>query len=217
MCYTSWAERTSPFRSLELPSECPFLPSLPGRVPTRTFSLPPCLRFLRQVRSYQAVPTFFLFYPLFPFFFCPSCGPGFLFFFFLKKRKRKITGRLCIVVFGLLLCASSSSSPSCLIGIISRLLRSFPRGPLPLPSPPKPILSRGVAPPPEIDSDRAILSWANGKSRPKIKRSSRLLLGFAWVGKTGAGQPSGPRSSRRARDLILCPCTSDVRLERKKN
>ncbi|KAI0286615.1 hypothetical protein BGY98DRAFT_2064 [Russula aff. rugulosa BPL654] len=63
--------------------------------------------------------------------------------------------------------SSSSSSP--------------PRSPLPS------ILSRGVAPRPAIDSDRAILSWANGRSHPKIKRSSRLLLGSAWVGRTRVG------------------------------
>jgi hypothetical protein len=174
---------------------------------------PPSLRFHRPVRSYQAVPTFFLsplsllLLPLAPFFFffgfLDCCGPG---------KKKKGTGRtLCIVVFGLLLPASSFSSPSsCLIGI-SHLRHASPRGPPPRsrrPPQPPPILSLGVAPRPAIDSDLAILSWANGRSHPKIKRSSRLRLGSAWVGRTGVGPPSGPRSSRRARDLIMCPCTS---------
>jgi hypothetical protein len=92
------------------------------------------------------------------------------------------------------------------------LRHTSPHGP-PLPRsrrPPQPqhILSLGVAPRPAIDSDLAILSWANGRLRPKIKRSSRLLLGSARVGRTGVGPLSGPRSSRRARELIMCPCTS---------
>jgi hypothetical protein len=111
---------------------------------------------------------------------------------------------LCIAVFGLLLLASFSSPSSCLISI-SRLRHSSPRGP-----PPQPILSRGVAPRPEIDSDLAILSWANGRLHPKIRRSSRLLLGSARVGRTAVVPLSGPRSSRRARGLIMCPCTSNV-------
>jgi len=126
--------------------------------------------------------------------------------------KKKRTGRtLCIVVFGLLLPASSFSSPSsCLIGI-SHLRHSSPRGPRPRsrrPPQPPPILSPGVAPRLAIDSDLAILSWANGGLHPKIKRSSRLRLGSAWVRRTGVGPLSGPRSSRRARDPIMCPCTS---------
>lgn len=185
----------------------PRTPSLPPS-PFNLFS-PPSLRFHRPVRSYQAVPTFFL-SPC-PFFFTPC-----IFIWFVvrpgnwKKKKKKRNGTLCIVIFGLLPIASFSS-PSCFIDI-SRLRHSSPRGPLPPPRsrPPKRILSRGVAPRPEIVSDLAILSWANGRLRPKVKKSSRLLSGSAWVGKTGVVPLSGPRSSRKARDRIMCPCTSDI-------
>lgn len=154
----------------------------------------------RSVRTRQCLTSF---YPHCPFFFTPCV----FFCFFVRpgnwKKKRK--GTLCIVVFGLLP-LPSFSSPSCFIGI-SRLRHSSPPGPLP---PPKRILSRGVAPRPEIDSDLAIPSWANGRLRPKVKRSSRLLLVSASVGKTAVVPPSGPRSSRKARDPILSPCTSDI-------
>lgn len=190
-------------------------PSAPlsPQVPTHTSSLRLLSAFIgRSVRIRQCLRSF---YPPCPFFFAPlrflfflvCCGPP-------GKKKKKRTGRptLCIVVFGLLLLAffSSPSPSSCLIGI-SRLRHSSPRGPRPRSRrPPQPTLSLGVAPRPAIDSDLAILSWANGRLHPKIKRSSRLLLGFAWVARMGVGPLSGPRSSRRARDLILCPCTSDV-------
>ena len=158
----------------------------------------------RSVRIRQCLRSF---YPLVPSSFAPVVV--LVFFFFFKNRT------LCIVVFGFLLTSSFFSSPSCLIGIIiSRLRQSSTRGRHPPPPPPRSrlpsILSRGVAPRPAIDSDRAILLWANGRSHPKTKRSSRLLLGSAWVGRTRVEPPSGLRSSRRARDPIMCPCTSDV-------
>jgi hypothetical protein len=161
----------------------------------------------RSVRIRQCLRSFY-FIPLIP----SSSLPLALFFFGLfvvSGRKKKPNRTLCIVAFGHLLIASFSSPSSCPIGI-SRLRHSSPRrGPPPPRSrPPQRILSLGVAPRPAIDSDRAILSWANGRSHPKIKRSSRLLLGSAWAGRTGVGPLSGPRSSRRARDLIMCPCTS---------
>ncbi len=143
-----------------------------------------------------------LLYPLHFFFFFFLCG-------LLWSWLKKFNWTLCIVVFGLFL--ASFSSPSCLIGI-SRLRHNSPRGRRVPPRSrlPQLILSLGVVPHLAIDSDLEILSWANGRLRPKIKKSSRLLLGSAWVGRMGAGQPSGPRSSRRARDLIVYPCTSDV-------
>lgn len=143
---------------------------------------------------------------------CPSRFFFFLVYLWSPVEKKNRTRTLCIVAFGHLLLASfsSPSSSGCPIGI-SRLRHSSPRrGPPPPRSRrlPQRILSLGVAPRPAIDSDRAILSWANGRSHPKIKRSSRLLLGSAWAGRTGVVPLSGPRSSRRARDLIMCPCTS---------
>jgi len=120
------------------------------------------------------------------------------------------TGRICtVVVFGLLSFLASFSSPPCLVGI-SRLRHSpLSRGrrrPRSRPEPPI-LLLCGVAPCRAIDSGLAILSWADGRLHP---RWSRLLLGFAWVGRTGAEPLSGPRSSRRARDLTMCPCASDA-------
>jgi hypothetical protein len=193
--------------------ECGRFPSSPALpFPTSSYSRFSLRRLLsvfigRSVRIRQCLRSFYHPCP----FFCPlflvCCGPG-------KKLKiKKKNGTLCIVVFGHLLLASFSSPSSCLISI-SRLRHSSPRrGPPPPKSRPpqvQPILSLGVAPRPAIDSDRAIPSWANGRLHPKIKRSSRLLLGFARVGRTDVGPLSGPRSSRRARDLIMCPCTSDV-------
>ena len=197
-----------------------FLPRTPSPSPQGTFLLLTHLFFSprllsafigRSVRIRQCLRSFlshlsFLLLPC-AFFF------GFVVVLVYKKKNKNRT--LCVVVFGHPLLASSFLSPSYLIGI-SRLRRSSPRGP-PLPSPPprnqpppQPILSRGVALRPAIDSDLAILSWANGRLRLQIKRSSRLLLGSAWAGRTGVGPLFGPRSSRRARDYILCPCTSDV-------
>jgi hypothetical protein len=160
----------------------------------------------RSVRIRQCLPSF---HSLSPFFFCPlrlflwvCCGPGFE-----KKKKKKEDRTLCVVVFGLLLASYFSSLP-CLIGI-SRSRWSSPCGPPPRSRPLQPILSRGMAPRPAIDSDLAILSWANGRLHPRIKRSSRLLSGSACVG-TSVRTLSGPRSSRKARERIMCPCTSDV-------
>lgn len=181
----------------------------PSPLPRSTFSLHLLSAFIgRSVRIRRCLRSF---YPL-----VPSSLPlaflfGLLFVLVIgKKKKKKRNGTLCIVIFGLLPIASFSS-PSCFIDI-SRLRHSSPRGPLPPPRsrPPKRILSRGVAPRPEIVSDLAIPSWANGRLRPKVKKSSRLLSGSAWVGKTGVVPLSGPRSSRKARDRIMCPCTSDI-------
>jgi hypothetical protein len=128
-----------------------------------------------------------------------SFGPFFAHTLFFFGYCVLVTRTLCTVVVGLLL-ASFSSSPS-LVG--TSPLRHSPSRGRPRSPRPQPILSRGAAPRRATDSGLAILLWANGRLRPR--RSSRLLLGFARVGKTGAGPLSGPRSSRRARDLTMCP------------
>jgi hypothetical protein len=150
-------------------------------------------RFHRPVRSYQAVPTFSPF-------FCLLCPYAFFFFLVLCVLA---TRTLCTVVVGLLL--ASFSSPHSLVSI-SRLRHSPSCGRPRSPPRPQPIPLCGAAPRRAIDSGPAILLWANGRLRPR--RSSRLLLGFARVGETGVGPLSGPRSSRRARDLTMRPCAS---------
>jgi hypothetical protein len=93
------------------------------------------------------------------------------------------------------------SSPSCLIGISHMAL--FPTQPSSSSSSEVPsTAAHSVAWGSPTHSDRfgsgntIVGKW---QIMPKIKRSSCLLLGSAWVGRMGVGPLSGLRSSRMAR------------------